>query len=243
MLQQAEQDTTHPLPVYLPLATWAKKKHPLDEWLGEEIALLYDLPHNSVQQWISAKQILPLLDGLDEMEEGARPDCVAAINAYYRASLCPLVVCSRTGAYNTTTSNTRLALHMAVVMQPLTSEQVNASLVSVGKPLAGLRAALKSNPLLQEVAATPLMFQVLLLTYHGVSVRALPQQAAQLHAQIWTDYLQRMVREKGDNMRYSLAVTVGWLRWLASEMRRQNQTIFSLEYLQPDWLLLKQEKR
>lgn len=40
--------------------------------------------------------MFPLLDGLDEMEEDARPDCIAAINTYHREHLRPLVICSRT---------------------------------------------------------------------------------------------------------------------------------------------------
>ena len=50
---------------------------------------------------------------------------------------------------------------------------MDAYLASLGRPLAGLRTALKTNTLLQELATSPLLLQVLLLTYHGVSVRAL----------------------------------------------------------------------
>src|SRR5262249_48078644 len=86
------------------------------------------------------------------------------------------------------------------------------------------------------VATTPLMLQVLLLTYHGTSVRELPQKEAQLREQVWTDYIQEMVQRKGDPRYYPLHVTTSRLKWLASQMRSRNQTIFSLEQLQPDWL-------
>jgi len=241
LVAEAEQDVTRPLPILLPLSSWAVNRRSLDEWLGEEIARLYDVPRRLSRQWIQAEQVLPLLDGLDEMEEAARPACIATINTYHRQHLRPLVVCSRTSEYEAAAKHERLALHTAIVVQPLESKQVDAYLVNLGKPLAGLRTALKTNTLLQELATTPLMLQVLMLTYHGTSVRALSQREPQLRKQIWTDYVQRMVRGKGDAERYPLPVTTGWLSWLASEMRQHNQTIFSLESLQSDLLPKKQK--
>jgi hypothetical protein len=210
---------------------------PLQDWLGEQIALLYTVDWNLSQQWIQTKQLLPLLDGLDEMEASARTACIAAINTYHREHLQPLVVCSRTDEYDTAAKHEQLALHTAVVVQPLSFAQVDTHLATLGKPLAGLRAALKKQPLLQTVATTPLLLQVLMLTYHGTSIRALYQKEAHLQEQIWTDYVQHMVTHKGDTKRYPFHVTTTRLSWLASEMRQRNQTIFFLEQLQPDWLL------
>jgi len=239
LVEQAKQDATRPLPILLPLSSWAVSRRPLDEWLGEEIVRLYVIPRSLSQQWIQAEQVLLLLDGLDEMAEAARGDCIAAINAYHRKHLRPLVVCSRTNEYAAATRHERLELHTAVVVQPLSREQVDTHLTSIikmGKPLTALRAALRKNTVLRELATTPLMLQVLMLTYRGTSVRALSQKEASLREQIWTDYVRRMVEHKGDKRRYSLHVTIGWLRWLAYEMRQHNQTIFFLKSLRPEWL-------
>jgi hypothetical protein len=75
-----------------------------------------------------------------------------------------------------------------------------------------------------------------MLAYYGTTVRSLPRIESQLREQIWTDYVQRMVARKGDATRYPLASTTAQLNWLAQQMRAHNQTIFSLELLQPDWL-------
>ncbi len=236
LVEQAEQDATQPLPILLPLSSWAERKRPLHEWLGEEIARLYDVPRRLSQQWIQAEQLLPLLDGLDEMEEAARASCITEINAYHREHVMPLVICSRSQEYSAATRHERLALHTAVVVQPLEPRQVDAYLAHLGKPLAELRAALKANSSLQELATTPLLLQILMLTYHDTTVRALSQQEAQVREQVLTDYIQRMVKRKDDDRRYPLDATQTWLGWLAQEMRQHNQTIFSLESLQPDWL-------
>ncbi len=236
LVQQAEQDATRQLPVLLPLSSWAEHKRSLGEWLGEEMARLFDVPRSFSQQWIQAEQVLPLLDGLDEMEEDARPACIAAINSYHREHLRPLVVCSRTNEYDTATTQERLALHTSVVVQPLSPALVDAHLANLGKPLAALRTALRRNVTLQTLATTPLLLQVLMLAYHGTTVQELPHKEAQLRQQIWTDYVERMVERKGNARRYPLDVTCRWLSWLAREMRQRNLTIFSVEQMQLHWL-------
>lgn len=57
LVEQAEQDAGRPLPVLLPLASWAERKRSLDEWLGEEIAHLYDVPPRLSRQWIQEEQM------------------------------------------------------------------------------------------------------------------------------------------------------------------------------------------
>ena len=97
------------------------------------MAQIYDVPRKLSIQWVEEDGILPLLDGLDEMEETARPACIAAINTYHREHLAPLVVCSRTTEYEAAASRHRLALQGAVVVQPLTHEDVDAYLVRAGQ--------------------------------------------------------------------------------------------------------------
>lgn len=239
LVEQAEHDTTQLLPLIVPLSTWATKRGPLHTWLAEQIALIYDIPRVLIQQWVDAGFVLPLLDGLDEMEEAARADCIAAINAYHRDALHalqPLVVCSRTDEYQRASQRERLALHAAMILQPLSLTQIKNRLVAVGKPMAALRKALQQNATLQELATTPLMLQALILTYHDVPIKAFPQEAVRLQQQVWTDYIAHMVECKGNAKRYPLPQIIAWLHWLAQRMREQDQTIFYLEFLQVDWL-------
>jgi len=41
LVEQAEQNATQPLPILLPLSSWAVSRRPLHEWLSGEIARLY----------------------------------------------------------------------------------------------------------------------------------------------------------------------------------------------------------
>ncbi len=242
LLVRAEQDGRHPLPMILPLSSWAVKRAPLEEWIAEQVAEIYDVPRGLSMRWVQENGILPLLDGLDEMEEKARSDCITAINAYHRDHLAKLVVCSRTTEYEAAASHRRLALQGAVVVQPLTHEDVDAYLVRAGQPLAALRSALKRNSALQLLSTTPLMLNILILTYQGTSIGDLPSRESLLLRQVWDDYVQRMVTRKGDSKRYPLEQTRSYLGWLARQMRDHNRTVFYLEHLQPDWLSARQQR-
>src|SRR5262249_41186481 len=138
--------------------------------------------------------------------------------------------------YEAASRDHRLALQGAVVVQPLTYEEVDAALVQAGQPLVALQSALKENEALHELATTPLMLNILILTYQGSLVRDLPNTEAALLQQVWEDYVERMVMRKGDSKSYPLRETRAWLSYLARQMREHNQTIFYLEHLQPDWL-------
>src|SRR5439155_4953842 len=113
--------------------------------------------------------ILPLLDGLDEVALPNRAGCVEAINAYRKEhGLLPTVVCSRSADYLALME--RIQLHNAVVVQPLTKEQIDSYLSSMGKQVSAVRVALYNDLDLQELLSTPLMLSILTLAYHGKSV-------------------------------------------------------------------------
>src|SRR5690348_16224042 len=100
LLDRAAHDPTHPIPVVFPLSTWAQSRKPSDEWLVDELNLRYDLPRKLAQEWVAADQVLPLLDGLDEVKSEHRAACVGAINEFRQShGLLPLVITSRTADY------------------------------------------------------------------------------------------------------------------------------------------------
>src|SRR5262249_30421715 len=58
LVGQAEQDAAQPLPVLLPLSTFAVKHSSLQDWLIEQVASLYDVPKRLSAQWVQTRQIL-----------------------------------------------------------------------------------------------------------------------------------------------------------------------------------------
>lgn len=243
-IDHARRDPTQPLPTVLNLASWAAKRLPLANWLVEELNARYNLPKRVAQGWVDDDRLLLLLDGLDEVAAEHRAACVEAINTYRcDHGLVPLAICSRTQDYRDLTA--RLNLHGAVCIQPLTPAQIDAYLDGAGVELAAVRATLRADPTLQELAQTPLMLSLMVLAYRSHSAAdllALPTPEAR-RAHIFDNYIEAMFARRSPEIPYSKAQTIGWLAWLAHMLTHHNQTLFMLEDLQPGWLQTKAQRR
>jgi predicted NACHT family NTPase len=68
--------------------------------LIDELNLRYQVPRRIGKAWMAAEQVLPLLDGLDEVALEHRAACVDAINVFRQQHwLIAMVVCSRSHDY------------------------------------------------------------------------------------------------------------------------------------------------
>jgi DNA polymerase III delta prime subunit len=245
LLDRADEDPSHPIPVVFLLSTWAeaKKQPSLEEWLVEELRLRYQVPHRVAQGWIRNDQILPLLDGLDEVALVHRAECAEAINAFRQNhGLLPLGVCSRIGDYEALRH--KLRLQGAVVVQPLDPQQVDTYLKRGGKSLAAVRAMLRDDEVLQELLDTPLMLSIMVLAYAGKPVEDL-QETGSLEVRrcrLFAAYVDRMLQHGRADTRWRPEQTKHWLAWLAWQMSQHDQTAFYLEAMQPDWLPRKQQR-
>jgi WD40 repeat protein/DNA polymerase III delta prime subunit len=237
LLDRAEIDETHPIPVVFNLSSWAVRRQPIAVWLVEELNTKYHVPRKLGQEWIATDSILPLLDGLDEVALPFRAACVMGINAYHQEhGLLPTVVCSRSADYLLLME--RIQLHNAVVVQPLTKEQIESYLSSMGEQVAAVRLALQYDSDLQALLSTPLMLSIMTLAYHGKSVDDLLAAASPvaLRQQVFATYVERMLERRGASTRYTPQQTNSWLTWLARQLVGHNQTGFYIERMQPDWL-------
>jgi hypothetical protein len=236
LLTRTETNRRVALPVVFALSSWALRQSPLETWMGEQLTMCYQVPKNLAQQWVKSHQILPLLDGLDEMEEVARLRCIQEINRYHQEHLHPLVVCCRSEEYQATAQIERLTLQCAIVIQPLKPEQVMAILSKGDKVLTGLWTEYRKNTALQELITTPLLLNLLILTYQGIPVCDLSTEGTALLQHVLHAYVERMIVRKGDNIHYPSAITIHWLSVLASQMRTHNLTEWTIEQLWLDWL-------
>src|SRR6266536_1442289 len=82
LLERARQEEMHPIPVVFSLSSWVTRRPPLTEWLASELHDRYQVPLSLAASWIATDQVLPLLDGLDEVAAPQRAACVQAINTF-----------------------------------------------------------------------------------------------------------------------------------------------------------------
>ena len=242
LLDRAEADEHLHIPVVFNLSSWAEKRLPLSKWFVEELWTKYQIPRKVAQGWVAADQILPLLDGLDEVAKEVRPGCVQAINTYYQEcveqreqGLAQLVVCCRIKEYMAL--STRVTLRQAVNVQPLTDDQIECYLQSTKGQLEGLQHVLRQDPELYELSRRPLMLSIFTLIYQGVVPKTLPIKGTHevQQQEVFANYVERMLTRRGASRRASRESVLRWLTFLATRMQH-HQTVFYLEQLQPDWL-------
>jgi hypothetical protein len=237
LIARAEADDDHPIPVVFNLSSWTDERQPIAEWLVDELSARYQAPRNIGSEWVKEDRVLPLLDGLDEVKTEHRLACLEAINQFREShGLLPMVVCSRIGDYEAL--NTRLRLQGAILLQPLTAEQIDHYLASLGDELAAARALLRTDVALQEMAQTPLMLSIMTLGYRGLSSAAVLDNGTpeQRRRHLFETYVERMLSRRGADKSYTAEQMRGWLGWLAQRMTQQAQTVFFIEGMQPDWL-------
>ncbi len=240
LLAEAEADEGCPIPAVFGLSAY-RDGRPLADWLEDQLANNYEVPRKLGRQWIDAGQFAPLLDGLDEVDPSLRPACAEAINTFREQHPgVALLVTARSRDYQTLA--TRLHMDKAIVLQPLTLEQIDTYLARRGPRLAGLRASLAADKTLRELAETPLMLSIMTLAYRrmpetGASGEGGDMNGRQLsRAQLFEVYAERMARYRGKDLRFAPSDTIAWLSWLARQLTREGKPTFFLEDMQPAWL-------
>jgi serine/threonine protein kinase/GTPase SAR1 family protein len=237
LLDRAAQDEALPIPVVFTLSSWGEKQLPLDQWLIEELHSKYQVPRLLGEYWVRSEMLLPLLDGLDEVNASVRSACVVAINTYRNEhGLSPLVVCSRLTAY--LLYPPRVLLRSAVVVQPLTDQQIEQYLRSTGENHDALYQILRNDRTLQQLATTPLMLNTIASAYLDKSPEALLKMhhPEERYQEIFRTYVEQMLRRYHATTSSLSQQLIRLLAYLAIQMQRRNQTVFYLEQMQPDWI-------
>ncbi|MEQ9667036.1 NACHT domain-containing protein [Coleofasciculus sp. G2-EDA-02] len=236
LIARAKQNSNLLIPAFLNLSAWTNKQQKIANWLVEELYTRYDIPKDIGQVWVTQQKLLPLLDGLDEVKAEYRGDCIAALNQFKQEYGAELVVCSRIKDYEFLSN--RLNFQSAVYIRLLTLEQIYNYLDSVGADLAGLRVLMAKDTVLQELASSPLMLNIMTLAYQGVAVEDLPKTdvVEERRRQLFDAYIEKMFKRRKANQRYSKGQVMRWLIWLAQQMVQESSTVFLIEEMQPRYL-------
>jgi DNA polymerase III delta prime subunit len=237
LLEDGRRPARELMPVVFHLASWAPERRPLRRWLVDELRRRYGVARPIAERWIAAEQVLPLLDGLDEVADRHRVACVAAINQFRREhGQLPMVVCCRTASYESGAA--RLALRGAIAILPLTQAEVRRCLDSAGPRLAGLRQLLDEDEQLRELLTTPLFLGIAAVVYGNRSAADIGPGAtlAERRRHLLGDYVDAVLARASPRSRLPRERTTAWLSWLAGAMRAHDQSVFYLDWIQPGWL-------
>lgn len=258
LLRLYDRDPAQPVPVVLYLSSWAKKRQPIADWAQREVLEFYRVSDRDFSEWLENGQVVLLLDGLDTLPIAAREQCVKAINDFAdqqisRTGFSGIAVCSRFDEYQR--CGHRLNLESAIQLQPLTESQILDFLQKFEGKMAGLRSFIKEDATLLEDAKTPLVLGMLSVAYHmapekfsGYSdpdgqAEVMPQPLDDRKEILVQTYLERVFEDHpNDDQAFSQKQILAGVRWLASRMAQQHQSVFQLENLQPSWLTSNAQK-
>jgi hypothetical protein len=244
------------IPVIFELSTWQNDNQSIQSWLIEQ---LYDLHGGNrkakfYEQWLERQVLLPLLDGLDELGLERQKKCTEKLNEF--AEHYPqLVVCCRVKEFEAVDIKLR-NLRGAVCLQSLSDSQIQDYLGSLKRP--ELWEAIQTTPSLHAmleptVEGDPGLLRVPLFVKLMADVYD-PQQPISSKADLLDKYIDRQLSfDKRDIDRRKELKEYQWayrtvklepdwkktrshLKWIAWNLRANNQVEFLIEHLQPSWL-------
>lgn len=238
LIQRAQTDAKERIPIVLNLSSWSKQQT-VTEWMADRLSNIYSVPTNLALNWLDKGYLIPLLDGLDEVKTEQQADCVAAINAYItQAEPAGLVVCCRLMEYLWLPEH--LKLNGAICIEPLNREQIGQYFTAIGPEFDSLRMAIKEDTVLQELAQSPLMLNIMSMAFQSTPIENISTDDKSLETRrtkIFETYVDKMFQRKARlDKTFPKEKVVNWLSWLARKMTEQSQSIFLIENLQPGWL-------
>lgn len=234
LIARAEKDSNEATPVVFNLASWENKS--ISDWLVDELITMYSVPSKIARVLVENDKLLLLLDGLDEVSSNYREDCVKEINRFSKDHLVPIVICSRLKDYEIL--NERLEVQSAVLLQPLTKDQVFNYLSLFDKKVDTLRMMIQNDMTYQELSQTPLMLNIMILAYSGKLVEEIQSSGTfkEHKKHLFDCYVKKMFKRRSPKQPYSPKQTIHWLSWIARNMSKSSKSIFLIDKIQMNWL-------
>ncbi|NEP52775.1 MAG: NACHT domain-containing protein [Moorea sp. SIO3C2] len=241
LITRAQQQQNQPIPIIAELSDWKDNKQPIAEWLVANLNFRYNLRKEITQEWITTGQLLPLLDGLDELGLERQRLCVQQLNQFVK-DVPQIVVCCREEEYKA--SEQILEMRGAVCLQPLSDQQIEAYLKGLNCQQLWPGIQQDSEGLL-ELARMPFLLHLIPVAYPDGLKRverelkdpkAKEDYQNQCRQRLFQDYIDRKLKENHNRRGYSEEETRRWLGWLAKRLKEEKQTEFWIEKMQPDML-------
>lgn len=246
LIQKAEADPTYPIPVIFDLPSRKSASQPISEWLVEDLKLRYGVRYKTQkhpQEGSSVRlRLLPLLDGLDEVDSTALPHHVQAINEWLQSTVSPahLVICSqweefeKPGAWQPG-ELVRLSIGSTLLLKSLTDEQIQNYLTT--PEITYIWQLLKQDKDLLKIARTSFWLNVICISHERLSLEDFQKLTLESYRlQYLLDaYVEEMLQRgflskaRRNYKTPSNEQTKRWLSYLAKKLNRESRTEFLAE--------------
>lgn len=252
LIQRAQQQSIHPIPVLFELSDWKNDKQTFANWLAADLKFRHNIPKGLTRKWIKTGQLLPLLDGLDELGLTRQKLCIQKINKFLEGSSSQfsLVICCRQQEYMEGEAILE-TLGGIVSLQPLSEEQIENYLKQLGcwhlwQPIKDDQEGLL------ELAKRPLLLKLIPIVYPQGLKRlgryfSDPEKRHEYQKkccqELFDAYIKRGLEKFQNHQRYTPKDVKYWLVWLAKTIKKQNKTEFLIETMQPNLLETVKQKR
>lgn len=167
LVKISAENVESPIPVLLNLSSWKDSNQSIIDWINVELRK-YRLSKTISKTLIGNRKLIPLLDGLDEVEPKLQSLCIRALNDFSVGDFSPpyLVICCGYQQYNNTEEF--LSLNNAVYLKKLTRRQVK-NYLDVKQP--ELWNFLKNDPYSVDLICNPFLLNVAILSCSNDSIK------------------------------------------------------------------------
>jgi membrane protein implicated in regulation of membrane protease activity len=244
----AERDPKSPVPVFIELADW-KPEEEFEAWLNSKINV-----YRISAELLDSGQVIPLLDGLDELGPERLDKAIESINKYLSEKKTRrMVICCRLEEYDQ--SKEKLdQLNTAVCLQPLNDIQIRGYL---NRNHPGLWETIQQKSNLRElleldgdnpgILRRPFFLKIVPLVLEKNSDIQNQQELIEAYIDRQLDpeviKAERRLASQGRSKstqkieeKLTKEKTIKYLNFLASQLNQGYKIDFSLRDLSPQWL-------
>lgn len=249
LISRAEAEIDRPIPILFDLSTWQEGKLSIACWLSAEINSRYGIRKNIIKKLINEQQILPLLDGLDELELARQDIVIQEINQLLEIEKPPkhIVICTHLEDYKNCQNKVRV--YGAIYLRPLSNDRIREYLLNSRS--RELWENIKEEPQLLELARSPLLLNMMALAYEEILIHAWKRIESKPDRceYLLNAYVRRMLTQNIKSKFYRQGKeprpekTRYWLVWLAKNMSQLNRKEVIVEKINRNWLQTRSQKR
>ena len=243
MLNDCETNTAKPIPIKLSLVTWQINKKALKEWVIDELIKLHDISKIQATIWaFEDGRLTLLLDGLDELDEETKKECVKAINDFIlEMHETSLIITCRTADYELLEA--KPASDITIEMLPLTKPEVLSYLNSYKKIPSAILRTIKMDEGLNELITIRLFLGLLCKLKESRLLDEYFDAKKKIDKQLLLSLFVRQSLE----LRTTWSVNerkkhLAQLAWIAKRLNIHHSDILFVERLQYSWLGKKSQK-